>query len=254
MTGRLAGPETLSNGRLAGRIALVTGASRGIGRAVAKRFAAEGAEVICVARTQGALEELDDEIADMAKNAGGGGKAVLVPLDLRRFDDIDQMAAAIYQRFGRLDVLVGNAGDIGGGLAPIGHVDQKHFQAAFDINVTANYRLIRAFDPLLRMSDSGRAMFVTSGVTQGVFPFWGVYAAGKAALEAIVRTWAAEIVNITPLRVNLIDPGVVATRMRAIAFPGEDQARLKQPDDITETFVALAEPACRHHGETVHIS
>lgn len=255
MTGRLAGPETLSNGRLAGRIALVTGASRGIGRAVAKRFATEGAEVICVARTQGALEELDDEIAGMAKNAAsGGGKAVLVPLDLRRFDDIDQMAAAIYQRFGRLDVLVGNAGDIGGGLAPIGHVDQKHFQAAFDINVTANYRLIRAFDPLLRMSDSGRAMFVTSGVTQGVFPFWGVYAAGKAALEAIVRTWAAEIANITPLRVNLIDPGVVATRMRAIAFPGEDQARLKQPDDITETFVALAEPACRRHGETVHIS
>lgn len=255
MTGRLAGPETLSNGRLAGRIALVTGASRGIGRAVAKRFAAEGAEVICVARTQGALEELDDEIADMAKNAGGGGKAVLVPLDLRRFDDIDQMAAAIYQRFGRLDVLVGNAGDIGGGLAPIGHVDQKHFQAAFDINVTANYRLIRAFDPLLRMSEAGRAMFVTSGVTSGggALPFWGVYAAGKAALEVLVRTWAAEIANITQVKVNLIDPGVVATRMRAIAFPGEDQASLRQPADTTELFVELAEAACRHHGELMQI-
>lgn len=233
--------------RLAGRLALVTGASRGIGRAVAKRFAAEGAEVICVARTQGALEELDDEIAD------AGGKAVLVPLDLRRFDDIDQMAAAIYQRFGRLDVLVGNAGDIGGGLAPVGHVDQKHFQAAFDINVTANYRLIRAFDPLLRTSDAGRAMFVTSGIAQGAVPFWGVYAASKAALEALVRTWAAEIANIAAVKVNLIDPGVVATRMRAIAFPGEDQAKLRQPEDITDIFVELAEPACRRHGELVHI-
>jgi NAD(P)-dependent dehydrogenase (short-subunit alcohol dehydrogenase family) len=251
--GRLAGE--FKEGRLAGRVALVTGASRGIGRAVAKRFAAEGAEVICVARTQGALEELDDEIANAANNAASGskGKAVLVPLDLRRFDDIDQMAAAIYQRFGRLDVLVGNAGDIGGGLAPVGHVDHKHFQAAFDVNVTANYRLIRAFDPLLRMSDAGRAMFVTSGVTQGAFPFWGVYAAGKAALEAMVRTWAAEIATITRIRVNLIDPGAVATRMRAIAFPGEDQATLKQPDDIAGTFVALAEPACSRHGETIHI-
>lgn len=234
-------------GRLTGRVALVTGASRGIGRAVAKRFAAEGAEVICLARTIGALEELDDEIAD------SGRKAVLVPLDLRRFDEIDQMAAAIHQRFGKLDILVGNAGDIGGGLAPIGHVDQKHFQAAFDINVTANYRLIRALDPLLRSSDSGRAMFVTSGITRAVHPFWGVYAAGKAALEAIVTTWAAEVERISKLRVNLIDPGIVATRMRAIAFPGEDQSKLAQPEDVTEAFVALAEPACTRHGELVTI-
>lgn len=232
--------------RLDGRIALVTGASRGIGRAVAKRFAAEGATVICLARTQGALEELDDEIADM------GGKAVLVPLDLRRFDEIDQVAAAIHQRFGKLDVLVGNAGDIGGGLAPIGHVDQKHFQAAFDINVTANYRLIRALDPLLRTSDAGRAIFVTAAEARGMPPFWGVYAAGKAALEAIVRTWAAEVANISKLRINLVDPGVVATRMRTIAFPGEDQATLRQPDEVTEVFVDLAEPACTRHGEIVH--
>lgn len=241
--------------RLAGRVALVTGASRGIGRAVAKRFAAEGATVICVARTIGALEELDDEIADAAQNAasGSGGKAVLVPLDLRRFDEIDQMAAALFQRFGKLDILVGNAGDIGGGLAPIGHVDQKHFQAAFDINVTANYRLIRALDPLLRQSDAGRAMFVTDSLAQGAQPFWGVYAAGKAALQAIVTTWAAEVARITKLRINLIDPGVVATRMREIAFPGEDQSKLAQPDDITETFVALAEPGCTRHGEIVTI-
>lgn len=235
------------SGRLAGRVALVTGASRGIGRAVAKRFAAEGAEVICVARTQGGLEELDDEIT------AAGGKAVLCPLNLREFDKIDQVAAAIYQRFGRLDVLVGNAGDIGGGLAPIGHIDQKHFQEAFDINVTANYRLIRAFDPLLRTSEAGRAMFVTAGQTQGVHPYWGVYAASKAALETIVTTWAAEVERITKLRINLIDPGVVATRMRAIAFPGEDQSTLAQPDDVTETFVALAEPACTRHGEKVVI-
>jgi NAD(P)-dependent dehydrogenase (short-subunit alcohol dehydrogenase family) len=232
-------------GRLAGRVALVTGASRGIGRAVARRFAAEGAEVICVARTQGALEELDDEIAD------AGGKAVLLPLNLREFDKIDQVAAAIAQRFGRLDILVGNAGDIGGGLAPIGHVDQKHFQEAFDVNVTANYRLIRALDPLLRASESGRAIFVTDRQAHGNQPFWGVYAASKAALETIVRTWAAEVERITKLRINLIDPGVVATRMRAIAFPGEDQAALAQPDDVTEAFVALAEAGCTRHGELV---
>jgi len=234
-------------GRLSGRVALVTGASRGIGRAVAKRFAAEGAEVICVARTQGGLEELDDEINQL------GGKAVLCPLNLREFDKIDQVAAAIGQRFGKLDILVGNAGDIGGGLAPIGHIDQKHFQEAFDTNVTANYRLIRAFEPLLKASDAGRAMFVTSGVTEGVFPFWGVYAASKAALETIVVTWAAEVANISKLKINLVDPGIVATRMRAIAFPGEDQAKLAQPEDITETFVALAEPGCARHGEKVFI-
>jgi NAD(P)-dependent dehydrogenase (short-subunit alcohol dehydrogenase family) len=234
-------------GRLAGRVALVTGASRGIGRAVARRFAAEGAEVICVARTQGALEELDDEIAD------AGGKAVLLPLNLREFDKIDQVAAAIAQRFGRLDILVGNAGDIGGGLAPIGHVDQKHFQEAFDVNVTANYRLIRALDPLLRASDAGRAMFVTDKLAHAAQPFWGVYAASKAALESIVRTWAAEVERITKLRINLIDPGVVATRMRSIAFPGEDQSTLTQPEDITEAFVALAEPACTRHGELVSV-
>jgi len=234
--------------RLAGRIALVTGASRGIGRAVARRFAAEGAEVVCVARTQGALEELDDEIA-----AFGAGKAILAPLDLTEFDRIDEMAAALFQRFGRLDVLAAVAGEIGGGLAPVGHYEPKHFQRAFDVNVTANWRLVRAFDPLLRQSASGRAMFVTSGEARGAFPYWGAYAASKAALEALVLTWAAEIGRITPIRANLIDPGVVATRLRAQAFPGEDQDKLAQPDDVTEVFVALAEESCRRHGEIVGV-
>ncbi|MCA1908607.1 MAG: SDR family oxidoreductase [Magnetospirillum sp.] len=236
------------SGRLQGRVALVTGASRGIGRAVAKRFAAEGAEVICVARTQGALEELDDEIA------GAGGKAVLCPLNLREFDKIDQVAAALFQRFGKLDILVGNAGDIGGGLAPIGHVDQKHFQEAFDINVTANYRLIRAFAPLLKLSDAGRAIFVTGAQAHTHAPYWGVYSAGKAALESIVLTWAAEIAAIANTRVNLIDPGAVATRMRTIAFPGEDSATLPQPEDVTGPFVDLAAPDCTMHGQIVTLN
>lgn len=235
------------SGRLSGRVALVTGASRGIGRAVAARFAAEGAEVVCVARTQGALEELDDQIADL------GGKAVLCPLDLRQFDQIDQVAAALAQRFGRLDILVSNAGDIGGGLAPVGHVDHKHYLEAIDVNLTANYRLIRAFAPLLNASPSGRAMFVTSKVARLNRPFWGLYAASKAAMETLVLTWAEEIKAISTTRVNLVDPGRVATRMRAIAYPGEDPAGIAQPEDITGTFVALAEASCQRHGETVTV-
>ena len=235
------------SGRLSGRVAVVTGASRGIGRAVAKRFAAEGAEVVCVARTQGALEELDDEIAD------AGGKAVLCPLDLRQFDAIDQVAAALFQRFGKVDILAGIAGDIGGGLGPVGHQKPKHFQEAFDVNVTANFRLIRAFDPLLRASDAGRALFVTSGVAHAGLAYWGCYAATKAALESLVRSWAAEIGAITQVRANLIDPGIVATRMRAIAFPGEDQDNIPQPGDVTDPFVDLAAPDCLLNGEIVRI-
>lgn len=235
-------------GRLQDKVALVTGASRGIGRAVAKRFASEGATVVCVARTQGALEELDDEIAD------AGGKAVLVPVNLADFKQIDQIAAALFQRFGKLDILVGNAGDIGGGLAPIGHIDHKHFQTCFDINVTANYHLIRALDPLLRRSSAGRAMFVTSGAAHKARAYWGVYAAAKAALEAIVTAWAEEVKNITQIKVNLIDPGRVATRMRAIAYPGEDPASIAQPEDVTEAFVRLAESDCLDHGNIIFAS
>ncbi len=230
-------------GRLEGRIALVTGASRGIGRAVAVRFAAEGAQVIAVSRTQGALEELDDEIT------AAGGKCILMPMNLREFDMIDRIGGAVYERFGKLDVLVGNAGVLVG-LSPVGHFRPKDWQEIFDVNVTANYRLIRSFDPLLRQSDAGRAIFVTSGAAQDPQPYWGGYAASKAALEAMVRCYAGEMTK-TSVRANLLDPGVVRTRMRTIAFPGENPETLPPPEAVTDHFVALAEPSCAYNGEVV---
>lgn len=229
--------------RLEGRIALITGASRGIGAAVARRFAAEGAHVVLVARTVGGLEEIDDEIRR------AGGVATLVPLDLAEFEKIDQMAAAVFQRFERLDVLVGNAALLGT-ITPMGHIDPQEWQQVFDVNVTANWRLIRMFDPLLRRSESGRAIFVTSGIARGVFPYWGAYAASKAALEMMVKTWAGEITR-TKIRANLLDPGVVRTRMRARAFPGENPDTLKPPEAVTDAFVALAAADCTRHGEVV---
>lgn len=230
-------------GRLEGRVALVTGASRGLGRAVAKRFAAEGAEVIVVARTQGALEELDDEIR------AEGGKAILMPMNLRDFDTIDRMGGAVFERFGRLDVLVGNAGVLVG-LSPVGHYRPKDFQEIIDINLTANFRLIRSFDPLLRESDAGRAIFVTSGAAQGAHAYWGPYAASKAALEAMVRSYAAEITK-TRVKANLLDPGILRTRMRTIAFPGENPETLTPPEAITDHFVAMAEPSWTWNGQVV---
>lgn len=231
--------------RLADRVALITGASRGIGAAVAVRFAAEGAHVVLVARTVGGLEEVDDQVQK------AGGRATLVPMDLADYTKIDQMAAALHQRFTRLDVLVGNAGILGT-LSPMGHIDPKEWERVIAVNLTANWRLIRAMDPLLRMSDSGRAIFVTSGVARGVFPYWGAYAASKAALEHMVRTWAGEIAK-TAVRVNLIDPGVVRTRMRAQAFPGEDPQKLRPPEAITDAFVELAAEDCTRHGELVEV-
>lgn len=229
--------------RLEGRIALITGASRGIGAAVARRFAAEGAHVVLVARTVGGLEETDDEIRR------AGGAATLVPLDLAEFEKIDQMAAAVFQRFERLDVLVGNAALLGT-ITPMGHIDPQEWQQVFDVNVTANWRLIRMFDPLLRRAEAGRAIFVTSGIARGVFPYWGAYAASKAALEMMVKTWAGEITR-TKIRANLLDPGVVRTRMRARAFPGENPDTLKPPEAVTDAFVALAAADCTRHGEVV---
>lgn len=230
-------------GRLASRISLITGASRGIGAAVAKRFAAEGSHVILVARTVGGLEEADDAIRTE------GGTATLMPMDLTQFDKIDQMGAAVAERFGRLDVLVGNAGILGT-LSPTGHIEPQAWDQVIAVNLTANWRLIRSFDPLLRASGSGRAIFVTSGAADGVHPYWGAYAVSKAALEAMVRTWAGEVTK-TPLKVNLVDPGALRTRMRAEAYPGEDPMTLKPPEAVTDVFVELAESACTRHGEVV---
>ena len=230
-------------GRLAGRLALVTGASRGIGYAVARRFAKEGAHVVATARTVGGLEELDDAVK------ADGGTVTLAPLDLLDLDQIDVLCASLYQRFQKLDILIGNAGLLGS-LTPMAHADPKEWERVFRLNVHANQRLIRSLDPVLRQSDAGRAVFVTSGAAAGAKPFWAAYGASKAALDAMIRIYAEET-RKTNLRVNLISPGPVATAMRATAYPGEDPATITQPEALAELFVDLADPACTRHGETV---
>ncbi|HTQ32647.1 MAG TPA: SDR family NAD(P)-dependent oxidoreductase [Stellaceae bacterium] len=232
-------------GRLAGKIALVTGASRGIGSAVAEHYAGEGAHLILAARTVGGLEELDDKI-----RAGGGAAATLVPFDLRDFIKIDELAAAIYQRFGKLDILVGNAAEFGT-FSPLGHIDPKLWNEIIDLNLTANWRLIRAMDPLLRAAPHGRAIFVTSGIARNPRAYWGPYAVSKAGLEVLVKTYAAEIAS-TNVRANLIGPGVVRTRLRARVFPGEDPMTLPPPETVTEAFVRLALDQCERNGEIVN--
>ena len=234
----------LKSGRLAGRIALITGASRGIGAAVAHRFAAEGARLILAARTVGGLEEVDDQIRQ-----AGGEPATLVPLDLRNGAQIDQLGAAIFERFKRLDVLVGNAGTAGT-LSPVPHVAPKDWDEVLATNLTANFRLIRSMDPLLRQSDAGRAIFVTSGVAKRPIAYWGPYAVSKAGLEMLVGLYAAEVAK-TAVRVNLLDPGIARTAMRAGAFPGEDPSRVPPPEAVTGRFVELAEAACTLNGERV---
>ena len=232
--------------RLAGRIAVITGASRGIGAAVARRFAAEGAHVVLIARTVGGLEEVDDAIRE-----AGGTPATLVPMDLRQFAAIDELGASLYERFGRVDVLVGNAGVLGT-LGPTGHIRPDDWAEVMDVNLTANWRLIRSLDPLLRRSDAGRAIFITSGAAAQAIAYWGAYAVSKAALEMLVRTYAAEL-NKTRARANLIDPGVARTAMRARAFPGEDPESLKPPEAVAGAFVALALPSCSRNGEIVRV-
>lgn len=228
---------------LDGKIALVTGASRGIGRAVALRYAQEGAHVVLVARTIAALEEVDDEIQAM------GGSATLVPMNLRQFDQIDQMGQALYDRFGKIDIVVGNAGVLGD-MTPMSHLKIKMWNEVMDVNVTANWRLIRSMEPLLKQSDAGRAIFLSSATTKGPRAFWAAYAVSKAALENMVQTWAQELLK-TNIKVNLLDPGATRTRMRAQAYPGEDPASLKAPEDLTDLFVELASDACEKHGEVV---
>jgi NAD(P)-dependent dehydrogenase (short-subunit alcohol dehydrogenase family) len=231
------------SGALRGRIALVTGASRGIGAAVAIRFARDGAHVVLAARTVGGLEEVDDAIR------AGGGSATLVPVDLRDFIKIDELAARIFDRWGRLDILVGNAAEFGV-FSPLGHIDPATWCDVVDLNLTANWRLIRAMDPLLRVAPAGRAIFVTSGVARGVFPYWGPYAVSKAGLEMLVKIYAAEVAK-TRVRVNLLDPGIVRTRLRARAFPGEDPGNLPPPESVADLYLELASPECTRNGETI---
>jgi NAD(P)-dependent dehydrogenase (short-subunit alcohol dehydrogenase family) len=232
--------------RLAGRIALVTGASRGIGAAIARRFAAEGAELILVARTVGGLEETDDAVKQ------AGSHATLVPLDLADYPAIDRLGQAIFERHERLDVLVGNAGLLGT-LTPIHQIRPQDWQQVMDINVTANWRLIRSMHPLLQASPAGRAMFVSSGASMAPRAYWSTYAVSKAALDMLVGIYAAETAK-TSTRVNIVDPGRVRTSMRASAYPGEDPMTLPAPDDITDLFVELASAECTRHGERIDVT
>jgi NAD(P)-dependent dehydrogenase (short-subunit alcohol dehydrogenase family) len=222
---------------------VITGASRGIGRATAKVFAAEGAHVILVARTQGGLEEVDDEIRE------AGGAATLVPMDLTDYDKIDQMGATIFERFGKLDILIANAGLLGT-MGPINHIDPKIWEQTMAINVTANWRLIRSFDPLLRLSDAGRAIFITSAAARYHRAFWGIYATSKAALDMMVCTYAQEILqtNVTAI---LFDPGRTRTDMRAEAYPGEDPETVKTPEFTAQQLVEFALPSCTLNGEII---
>ena len=222
------------------RVVVVTGASRGIGRAAALMLAAAGAHVIAVARTVGALEELDDEIR--AK----GGAATLVPLDLKDFAGIDRLGAAIFSRWGRLDGLLGNAGLLGA-MTPLAHLEPKVWEDVMAVNVTANWRLIRSLDPLLRRSDAGRAVFLTSGVTYSFPPYWSAYSVSKAALEALVRTYAGEVAQTT-VRANLVNPGPLRTKMRAQAMPGEDPNALKPPDALVPDLVRMLSPDFDRNG------
>jgi len=219
---------------LASRIALVTGASRGIGYATARALARAGAHIVAVARTQGGLEELDDEIRK------DGGSATLVPLNLTDYDGIIRLAAALHERHGRLDILVGNAG-VAGPSSPLGHIEPKAWQDVFAVNVTANFQLVRCMEPLLKQSDAGRAVFVTSGAATKANAYLGPYAASKAALEALVRVWANETAS-TRLRVNLFSPGAIRTRMRATVFPGEDPITLDTPDKPAEFIARMCAP------------
>jgi NAD(P)-dependent dehydrogenase (short-subunit alcohol dehydrogenase family) len=232
------------NKNLENRIILVTGASRGIGAAVARKLATEGAQLILTARTTGGLEEVDDEIKGLT-----GQSSTLVPMDLRQFDQIDNLGHAIYERFGKLDAVIGNAAFLAE-LTPTWLMDPDAWSRMIDVNVTANARLIRSMDPLLRQSDSGRAVFVTDSQGQVPRPYWSFYGATKAALENIVQAYAQEVEK-TNIKVNLLNPGPVATAMRLKVFPGEDSSQLATPDDVSEAFVKLDSADCTINGEIV---
>lgn len=235
---------------LTNRIALVTGASRGIGYHIARQMAAAGAHVIAVARTVGGLEDLDDEIRQERARTGKG-EATLVPLDLADMQGIDRLGGAINDRWGKLDILVANAGVLGT-ISPVGHVEAKVFEKVMNINVTSTWRLVRSVDPLLRKSDAGRAILLSSGAAHSARAFWAPYAASKAAVEALARSWADETTNFS-LRVNCVDPGRTRTAMRAQAAPGEDPLTLPHPSEIAARIVSLADPALHRTGEIYQV-
>jgi NAD(P)-dependent dehydrogenase (short-subunit alcohol dehydrogenase family) len=222
------------------KIVLVTGASRGIGYFAARELGRRGAHVIALARTVGGLEELDDEIQ------AAGGSATLVPLDLRDFDALDRLGASIFERWGKLDGVVGNAG-IAGTLTPVAHIEPKEFEQAFAINVTANFRLIRSLDLLLRQAEAGRALFISSGIVPVAVPYFGTYTATKMALEGLVKVYAAEMKN-TKVRVNAMNPGPLRTKMRAAAFPGEDPMSLPHPEVVAPEIARMLMPDYTENG------
>ncbi len=227
------------------KVILVTGASRGIGFASAVALAQAGAHIIAIARTQGGLEDLDDAIQ------AAGSEATLVPMDLKtQHDGLDQLSAIIHQRWGRLDGLFGNAGMLGE-IMPAQQIEPKTYDGIFGVNMTANYRLIRAMDPLLRAAPAGRALFMTSGVAKTHRAYWSAYAASKAALEAYVSCWAKEI-DITPVRVNVLNPGAVRTAMRAKAMPGEDGSTLPNPADVAPLVVEMLSPEYQLNDQLVN--
>jgi NAD(P)-dependent dehydrogenase (short-subunit alcohol dehydrogenase family) len=234
------------NNELAGKIVLVTGASRGIGYAAGLEAARRGAHVIAVARTVGGLEDLDDAIQAI------GGSTTLVPLDLRDGDAIDRLGAAVFERWGHLDGLIANAGQLGV-LSPVAHIKPDEFDKVLAINVTANYRLLRSLDLLLRQSEAGRAVFVSSSSARSARPFWGLYAASKAALDALVKSYAGEIAQ-TQVRANVFYPGAVRTAMRAKAMPGENPETLPTPAEIAPALVDLLSPQLTEQGRLFDVS
>ena len=238
--------DSLPSQRLQDRLILITGASRGIGRAVALATAKQGAELIITGRTMGALEALDDEIATL------GGKATIVELDQTDSDAMPRLAAAIAGRWGRLDGFVANAGQLGQ-MAPLAHIDAEIFERTLTVNLTSIWHQISAFEGVLRMSDSGRAVLVGCDMTATSPAYWGAYAVSKAGLDSLAKIWAAETEQ-TALKINLIDPGIVGTALRASAFPGEDKTTIANPDDIADAFIPLLAAECPYHGRSLSAS
>ncbi|MDG2313651.1 MAG: SDR family NAD(P)-dependent oxidoreductase [Alphaproteobacteria bacterium] len=235
----------MDSGALQNRVALITGASRGIGAAIAKHFAKEGAHVILLARTVSGLEKVDDEIKKY------GGSATLIPCDLNEFDRVDNMGPPLYERFGKLDIFVANAAVLGS-MTPLIQYDSKTWHNVFNTNLHANWHLMRVVEPLLKLSDSGRAIFVSSTAAKKPRAYWGAYAITKSALETMAKVWASELEN-TSVKVNVVNPGPTRTEMRSTAFPGENPNTIKSADNVTDAFVELASPNCIRNGEIINL-